>query len=1307
MSPKSNYLIHPVLRYAHGLLAILTAALPLDAQIDPPSDDPGNDMVYLLDAFEVSVENDRGYISTNAISGTSLNTAIRDLPMPLEVINQEFIEDLQAVDLRESLAYSSGVYTETFANNTGANPATSRETSPSTVSNVNNPFANTVSIRGYAVPNQQRYGFRVGALAVGEGFGIVLGGITDTSNIERMEVVRGPASLLYGVSVLSGVVNMLPKEPLFENRVNVQATVGSNNFYRSTLDITGPVFKGKLAYRVMANFQDNESHIDFRHDEQEYYVGQLKWMPNRKTNVLFELQYAEQWRRGIGSRFFTDRFLGQSNQIDANPTNPIDFRNPFNEYIQFGYDLPEDFMTRDPADPDDIWLLGKSNPLAPQENRSLGEDYNISGPDTFQNRRELNALLLLRTSPVKNLNIELGGYYTKVDQLERNLNMGVYGNSEGPLSTRINVESPADRGPAANYVNEFVRNPEITQLFGGALPPAEPGRNALARGTYLLDDRVGFSVTADDVPNYIGTLSSVTSGALGEVFVVPDIMQRGRPGGNPQANTWNPKVARYIWTETPTESESIQLRARAAYTFETKTPAWMGGPSLHTITAGHQYIQDELLVVTGGANVRQTITYGEFFNSDTPGDGFGRLGEDPYVLRDSVFDYTPIRHNGEPMAIPGSLNFSRSTLGSALVNDLGRDKEYKIAASGWRELTATYNGTYAVYQGKFWEDRITFIGGVRRDGYQIEEAQLLRALDGVPSKGTALTDFYRGTGEISGTTAQFTVLPVLIGDGSQPYTPDRWDPSLPDQLNLEIQRQVDLLRESLGPDGTRKKLFPQEQTFDTRTAGLSFRIAEPLSIYLLYSEGVFPNQGQRDGLDRPIPAEMTESREIGFKFELLDRKISGTVSFYQIKRDNATWFFDAAPTPRKWIGGRLGPNEEALDPFVSGTPLAFDAQSYLSGDGVKARVASKIGIPDDEYQRLSYGVVSDFLKDVWEEQIGTAFPESLNDDKLRDMGLGWARVQGLPVVGAQFENLQRQDTQFFFTDPTKEFVEGKHISEEGLALIPAGIDTGLMLKEAFDRALAERDYDGNPIYWNHNENTLNTGLANNISNSTGDTVTFQEEATGVDGQIIFSPTKNYQAIFTFSWQEREVVGNGFNLAPLIDPVSGETIPGTLYDKWVYVLGADAFDDPTDPTSTNGNGINGLDLSFVPEWNFSLWNKFSFSEGRLEGLELLAGARYSGEAPTSVAIGDANSTNNRYPSPPIKERVVFDAGFNYSFDWLEVRWRLGVKIDNLLDDQISENIITYADLDNPGETQTRRSRVRYNPRTWRLTLTASF
>jgi iron complex outermembrane receptor protein len=241
--------------------------------------------VFELSPFEVSVEGDQGYLSTNAISGTSLNTAIRDLPMPLEVINSELIEDLQATDLEESLEYSAGVYTQSFQNNSGANEGAFNDSSPSATS-LNAAYTNTISLRGYTVPNSQRLGFRVGAIV--PRYNVVIGGSTDTITTERIEVVRGPQALLYGINVLSGIVNIIPKEPLFDPAYRVNISTGSYGYRRASIDATGPIIKQKLAYRFLTAYTEQGHWSMFQETEREDYALQFKWRITPKYDLFVE-----------------------------------------------------------------------------------------------------------------------------------------------------------------------------------------------------------------------------------------------------------------------------------------------------------------------------------------------------------------------------------------------------------------------------------------------------------------------------------------------------------------------------------------------------------------------------------------------------------------------------------------------------------------------------------------------------------------------------------------------------------------------------------------------------------------------------------------------------------------------------------------------------------------------------------------------------------------------------------------------------------------------------------------------------------
>jgi iron complex outermembrane recepter protein len=86
----------------------------LQAQVsaNPPAE-PAKEEILVLSPFVVSTQGDKGYRATNTTSGTRLDTAIKDLPMPIEVITEQFIRDIGANDLRETLRYSAGIQLQT------------------------------------------------------------------------------------------------------------------------------------------------------------------------------------------------------------------------------------------------------------------------------------------------------------------------------------------------------------------------------------------------------------------------------------------------------------------------------------------------------------------------------------------------------------------------------------------------------------------------------------------------------------------------------------------------------------------------------------------------------------------------------------------------------------------------------------------------------------------------------------------------------------------------------------------------------------------------------------------------------------------------------------------------------------------------------------------------------------------------------------------------------------------------------------------------------------------------------------------
>lgn len=287
------------MRYSKLLLLSLTAGCALApaslrAQAVPSSPEDAStrppDETVELSPFEVTTDQDKGYRATNTISGTRLNTAIKELPMPIEVITEDFLRDTGSTDLRQALRYSSGILLQT--QNDYAAASGSFSSSPGKINNPEgltaSPTQTNMKIRGFQTESVLRDGFR-------------RQNATDSVNVSRIEVVRGPASLLYGVGNFGGVVNYFTKQPQKERATEISATYGSYDLVRGTIDHTGPITaSGNLAYRLTGAAQKTGSYTDFGDEHHTFVSPVITWEPFENTELLLDIEYGKQKHEGIG-----------------------------------------------------------------------------------------------------------------------------------------------------------------------------------------------------------------------------------------------------------------------------------------------------------------------------------------------------------------------------------------------------------------------------------------------------------------------------------------------------------------------------------------------------------------------------------------------------------------------------------------------------------------------------------------------------------------------------------------------------------------------------------------------------------------------------------------------------------------------------------------------------------------------------------------------------------------------------------------------------------------------------------------------
>ncbi len=257
---------------APGLaLALSALALPAQAQNNAATstangNQNGNgDEVVVLSPFTVSTEQDFGYRASNSISGTRTNTPIKDIPMDIQVFTKELTDDLvikNQVDLEHynaSLVYGA-------ADRRSDNP-------------IQQPYQNFL-FRGF----RQNWGLRDGIREYDP---------IDIQGLERVEVVKGPAAALYGLSYPGGVMNNVSKKVDFNrNFTNTRITLGGEGDYRGTIDAnyTGKGQIGEFGIRFNGAYErtaDDRAHSD---GAIRFTQTILEWRPSPETQAEFLME---------------------------------------------------------------------------------------------------------------------------------------------------------------------------------------------------------------------------------------------------------------------------------------------------------------------------------------------------------------------------------------------------------------------------------------------------------------------------------------------------------------------------------------------------------------------------------------------------------------------------------------------------------------------------------------------------------------------------------------------------------------------------------------------------------------------------------------------------------------------------------------------------------------------------------------------------------------------------------------------------------------------------------------------------------
>ncbi|MDZ7960275.1 MAG: TonB-dependent siderophore receptor [Aulosira sp. DedQUE10] len=238
------------------------------AEAKPPTETPQEQPAAQQDEpIELVVTGEQdGYNVPDTTTATKTDTPLRDIPQSIQVVPRQVLEDQNVTRLEEAIRNVPGVNT----------------TFPPNFSN-----GSFFAIRGFTARDDSGNILRNGLPD------FVGTRQLDFSQIEQVEVLKGPASVLFGRANPGGTINLITKQPLRDPFYEVTAIVGNYSYYRGTVDLSGPLDDSKqVLYRVNAAYQNLGNFTDFKNSERLFVAPVISWAISDRTKLTLEGEYS-------------------------------------------------------------------------------------------------------------------------------------------------------------------------------------------------------------------------------------------------------------------------------------------------------------------------------------------------------------------------------------------------------------------------------------------------------------------------------------------------------------------------------------------------------------------------------------------------------------------------------------------------------------------------------------------------------------------------------------------------------------------------------------------------------------------------------------------------------------------------------------------------------------------------------------------------------------------------------------------------------------------------------------------------------
>ncbi|SHN42098.1 TonB-dependent siderophore receptor [Chitinophaga sp. CF418] len=214
-----------------------------------------------LQTVEITGRTEKGYKNTASFIGTKTATPLKDVPQSISYVTKELMQDQASVRMGDVVKNFSGVNQFTFYDD--------------------------ITIRGFRI-NGGSTTQLLNGLRTFTGFWKQ----PMVNYLERVEVIKGPASALFGNASPGGTINRVTKKPLEEARKSLSFTMGSFNNNRVLADFTGPLNDEKtILYRLNIGYENTESFRDLQFDKNLVIAPSVSFLPTEKTRINFDAVY--------------------------------------------------------------------------------------------------------------------------------------------------------------------------------------------------------------------------------------------------------------------------------------------------------------------------------------------------------------------------------------------------------------------------------------------------------------------------------------------------------------------------------------------------------------------------------------------------------------------------------------------------------------------------------------------------------------------------------------------------------------------------------------------------------------------------------------------------------------------------------------------------------------------------------------------------------------------------------------------------------------------------------------------------------